>query len=301
MSTPGDTGGAAPAGGVHQALTYAELQGFRPLLLDLHVPAAADATRPVPVVIWLHGGAFWAGDRRYLPSNLAPNAVFDTLVASGMAAATIDYRLSGEARFPAQLDDVRAAIRYLRSNASRWGLDAERVGVWGESSGGTLAALAALTPSGGGDDDGGGGDLPIAAAALWGAPTDLVALRHFSAIAGLLGDGTDEDLLAKAAQASPVTHVRRGAPPFLIMHGTADATLSIEQSELLHKELLTVGARSTFAPVEEAGHTFAGLPDAQPLVDRTVAFFAQEFAQAGTAAQVPSESCCGERRQTEAP
>lgn len=71
----------------------------------------------MPFVVWMHGGAFWSGDRRCLPSNLAPNAVFDTLVAAGIAAATIDYRLSGEARYPAQLEDVRAAIRYLRSHA----------------------------------------------------------------------------------------------------------------------------------------------------------------------------------------
>lgn len=281
MSTLGDFGDTAPAGIVHEGLTYAEIQGFRPLLLDLHVPAAAGAGTPVPLVVWLHGGAFWAGDRRYLPSNLSPNAVFDALVAAGIAAATIDYRLSGEARFPAQLDDLRAAIRYLRSHASEWGLDGERVGVWGESAGGTLAALAALTPSG---DD---ADLPLAAAALWFAPTDLVALRHFSAIAGLLGDNGDngdeggeggEALLAAATQASPVTHVHRGAPPFLIMHGTADATLPVKQSELLHKELLGVGARSSFVPVEDAGHVFEGHPEPQLLVDQAVAFFAQELA-----------------------
>jgi acetyl esterase/lipase len=292
--TDSDTDSAAPAGIVHEGLTYAELQGFRPLLLDLHVPAAAAAGSPVPVVVWLHGGAFWSGDRRYLPSNLAPNAVFDSLVAAGIAAATIDYRLSGEARFPAQLDDLRAAIRYLRVNASTWGLDVERVGVWGESSGGIIAALAALASDdggGSGDDDGsdgngdgsdgngdGDGDLPIAAAALWCAPTDLVALRHFSAVTDLLGVATDEDLLAAATQASPVTHVHRDAPPFLITHGTADTTVSIEQSELLHKELLAVGARSTLVPVEGAGHVFAGQADAQPLVDQAVAFFSREFA-----------------------
>jgi acetyl esterase/lipase len=273
LNTVEDSDDTPPAGIVREGLTYAELQGFRPLLLDLHVPAVA-GDRPAPVVVWLHGGAFWAGDRRYLPANFAPNAVFDALVAAGIAVATIDYRLSGEARFPAQLSDLRTAIRYLRSNAPQWGLDAGRVGVWGESAGGTLAALAALAPS---DDD----DPPIAAAALWFAPTDLVALRHFSAIAGLLGGDTDEDVLAAATQASPVTHVRRDAPPFLIMHGTADATLPVEQSELLHKELLEAGARSSFVPVEDAGHVFSGHPDPQLLVDRVAAFFSREFAHAG--------------------
>lgn len=292
MTSIGDSDGAAPLGTVHQALTYAEVQGFRPLLLDLHIPAAARAAAPVPLVVWLHGGAFWAGDRRYLPSNFAPNAVFDALVAAGIAVATIDYRLSGEARFPAQLEDLRAAIRYLRSGASGWGLDTGRVGVWGESAGGTLAALAALTPSDDDTDTDTAPDAPVrvAAAALWFAPTDLVALRHFSAIAGLLGDSSisDEDLLAAATQASPVTHVRRDAPPFLIMHGTADATLPVGQSELLHEKLLTAGARSSFVPVADAGHVFAGHPDPQSLVDRAVAFFARELAPAGAAAHSPA-------------
>ena len=271
MSTIEDSDSAAPIGITHEGLIYAELQGFRPLRLDLHVPDAAGTTSPVPVVVWLHGGAFWAGDRRHLPASLAPNAMFDAFAAAGIAVATIDYRLSGEARFPAQLNDLRTAIRYLRSNASRWGLDVERVGVWGESSGGTLAALAALTPS----DD--AADLPLAAAVLWCSPTDLVALRHFSAIYGLLGSSTDEGLLAAATQASPVTHVRHDAPPFLIMHGSADATVSVEQGELLHKELLAAGARSSFVPVEDAGHVFVGYPDAQLLAEQVVAFFSREF------------------------
>jgi acetyl esterase/lipase len=272
MSTIGNSDSAAPAGITHEGLTYAEIQGFRPLRLDLHVPAAAGTRSPVPVVVWLHGGAFWAGDRKHLPASLAPNAMFDTFAAAGIAVATIDYRLSGEARFPAQLNDLRAAIRCLRSNASRWGLDAGRVGVWGESAGGTLAALAALAPS----DD--AADLPLAAAVLWCALTDLVRLRHFSAISGLLGSSTDQDLLAAATQASPVTHVRHDAPPFLIMHGAADATVSVEQSELLHKELVAVGARSSFVPIEGAGHVFVGHPDAQLLADQVAAFFSREFA-----------------------
>jgi acetyl esterase/lipase len=278
MSTPGKI--------THTGLTYAEIQGFRPLLLDLHLPAAASAQSPVPLVVWMHGGAFWSGDRRYLPSNLAPNAVFDTLVAAGIAAATIDYRLSGEAKYPAQLHDVRAAIRYLRANAATWGLDATRVGVWGESSGGTLGALAALTPA---DKDADGvADQPLAAAATFCSPTDLVALRHFSAISGLLGSvgdtGTDSDantdaaLEAGATQASPLTHVHADAPPFLIVHGDADSKIPIRHAELLHESLLAAGARSTLISVEGADHVFDGHPNPQQLVEQAVAFFAQELA-----------------------
>ncbi|WP_194895083.1 alpha/beta hydrolase [Catenulispora pinisilvae] len=267
---------------VHEGLTYAEIQGFRPLLLDLHVPAAAGPENPVPLVVWMHGGAFWAGDRRYLPSNLAPNAVFDTLVAAGIAAATIDYRLSGEARFPAQLDDVRSAVRYLRSNAARWGIDATRVGVWGESAGGTLGALAALAPAeaeNSHDASGISDAQPLAAAALWCSPTDLVPLRHFSAIAAFLGGtGTGDGFEAVAAQASPTTHVRRDAPPFFIMHGDADRKCPVQQAEVLHEALLAAGARSELVLVEGADHVFEGHPDAQGLVDQVVAFFSRELA-----------------------
>jgi acetyl esterase/lipase len=267
----------------YTGLTYAEIRGYRPLLLDLHVPASASAEAPVPFVVWMHGGAFWSGDRRCLPSNLAPNAVFDTLVAAGIAAATIDYRFSGEARYPAQLHDVRAAVRYLRSNAATWGLDPTRVGVWGESSGGLLGALAALAPA---DEAGEPApsadteaviDLPLTAAVTWCSPTELVRLRHFSAISGLLGVA-DDALEAAAVQASPVTHVHSDAPPFLIMHGDADTTVPIEHAELLHEALLDVGARSTLATIKGADHVFKGHPDAQQLVDQAAAFFSQEFA-----------------------
>lgn len=261
---------STPESVVHSGVTYAEIQGYRPLLLDLHVPAGADATLPVPVVVCLHGGAFWAGDRRHM----ATDTVFDTLVAAGIAAAAVDYRLSAEAKFPAQLDDVRAAIRYLRANAARWGLDVTRLGVWGESAGGILAALTALDRS---EHD----NADVSAAVVWFAPTELVSLRQFSAIRGLLGDSlSDEELQAAASAASPVTHVHAEAPAFLIAHGTADVTVPIAQSELLHAKLLAAGARSTFVPVPDVGHVFSGHTDMQQLVDQAVDFFARDLTSA---------------------
>lgn len=259
----------------HSGLTYAEMQGYRPLLLDLHLPDGADAASPVPVVICLHGGAFWAGDRRHL----AVDTVFETLVAAGIAAATVDYRLSAEVKFPGQLEDVRAAIRYLRSEAACWGLDCTRLGVWGESAGGTLAALAALAPPGDDDRD----DTDVSAAVVWFAPTDLVSLRQFSAIYGLLGENLpDEELAAAAAEASPVAYARADAPPFLIAHGTADTTVPIAQSELLHERLVAAGARSSFVPVDGIGHNFNGHPEIQQLVVQAVEFFARELAEPPT-------------------
>jgi acetyl esterase/lipase len=98
-----------------------------------------------PLVVWIHGGGWMFGDRRYLPETLRPNQLFEELVAAGLAVGTIDYRHALEAHFPAQLHDAKAAIRYLRAHADVLGIDTTKIGVWGESAGGHLAALAGLT------------------------------------------------------------------------------------------------------------------------------------------------------------
>nr|BFE80889.1 hypothetical protein GCM10020093_034900 [Planobispora longispora] len=129
-----------------RGVEYAAPSGFRPLLLDLHLPAA-EAHRPVPVVLFLHGGGWRTGSRgRFGPAfDSWRESPFDLLVRAGLAVASIDYRLSGEAVFPAQLHDGKAALRWLRSYGAGLGLDADRVVLWGESAGGHLAALLGLT------------------------------------------------------------------------------------------------------------------------------------------------------------
>ncbi|WP_158585344.1 alpha/beta hydrolase [Kitasatospora sp. SolWspMP-SS2h] len=256
----------SPSGGLtRHGVSYALRTGFRPLLLDLHVPAGAG---PFPVVVWLHGGAFRAGDRRYLPDTVRPGAVFEALVAAGVAVATVDYRLSGEAVFPAQLDDVTAALGYLRAYAGELGLDVDRLGVWGESAGATLGALAALTTD------------AVAAAVCWYPPTDLAALGHDgpdSPITRLLG-GPAAELPEAAALASPARRVGPGAPPFLLVHGVRDEQVPFAQSEALHERLRAAGARSVLVPVEGAGHCFTGYPDVPGLVAQAVAFLSRELA-----------------------
>ena len=106
------------------------------------MPATAT---PAPLVVWIHGGGFMFGDRRYLPETLRPNQVFDALLDAGLAVATIDYRHALEAPFPAQLHDAKAAVRYLRAHADELGISTERIGVMGESAGGHIAALVGLT------------------------------------------------------------------------------------------------------------------------------------------------------------
>jgi len=131
-------------------LSFSTGIGYRPVLLDVRVPAFTNATAagtptPLPALMWVHGGAWWAGDRRYLPPTLAPGELADAALARGMAYVAVDYRLALEAPFPAQIHDVKAAIRYVRRFADVFGIDADRLGALGESAGGHLVALLALT------------------------------------------------------------------------------------------------------------------------------------------------------------
>jgi acetyl esterase/lipase len=235
------------------------------LLLDLHVPPRRDGG--VPVVVWIHGGGFSSGDRRYLPDTMAPGSVFKALLEAGMAVATIDYRLSGEARFPAQLDDVNAALDYLRAFADTLGVNPQRIGVWGESAGGVMAALAALTTE------------QVSAAVLWYTPTDLTSPqfeRPASAVSKVLGSPPSQQR-ELAAQASPITHVSAKAPPFLLVHGTADQVVPAEHSQRLHELLLAAGTRSIYHPVFGAGHGLTGCVDIERLIADSAHFLAKEL------------------------
>ena len=255
-----------PTGGLlYAGASYSLPSGFRPLLLDLHLPEPR--TGPVPLVVWLHGGGFHSGDRRYLPDTMPPDSVFEAVVAAGMAVASVDYRLSGEARFPSQLDDVKAALAYLRAYAEPLGLDAGRIGVWGESAGALLAALAALTTGG------------ISAAALWYSPSLLDTMQPDNpdaSISRLVG-GLPAQRPELIAQASPATHVSAAAPPFLLLHGTDDEQLPPVHSERLHAALLAAGASSTYLPIPDAGHCFSGHPDVPGLIAATVGFLAEQL------------------------
>ena len=125
----------------HPNAVYAAVPGYRVLELDLWVPGGG----PSPVVVWVHGGAWMAGNRRLLPPGLRPDQLFEELLDAGLAVATIEYRHAREAPFPAQLHDAKAAVRWLRHHADVLGLDPDRIGIAGESAGGHLAALVGLT------------------------------------------------------------------------------------------------------------------------------------------------------------
>ena len=240
----------------HRDLEYAKA-GEQALLLDLYVPE--NAPKPLPVVVWIHGGGWRGGDKRNCRSL--------RMTARGYAAASVNYRLSQDATFPAQIHDCKAAIRYLRANAAKYGLDPKRIGVWGSSAGGHLVAL--LGTSGdvkqlegklGNQDQ----SSRVQAVCDWFGPTDLASLGgraipgwRRNPVALLLG-GPPAEKKDLAEQGSPITHVTKDDPPFLIMHGDRDRVVPTAQSQLLHDALKAAGVASTLQVVEGAGHGFGG-------------------------------------------
>ncbi|MFB7275007.1 alpha/beta hydrolase fold domain-containing protein [Streptomyces sp. NPDC056244] len=281
---------AAPATGAdgvrrYDGLSYATDSGYRPRLLDLSVPAAEE---PVPVVVWIHGGAWMEGDRRYLPPTVSTDLLFGSLIRAGLAVATIDYRHAREAPFPAQLHDVKAAIRYLRHYADQLGIDGARLGVWGESAGGHLAALAGLTgtddPALEGTEGIPEGDTTVTAVVDWYGVADLDAPLRDSPddpITALLsGPPADHPELARAA--SPTTYATRSpAPPFLLIHGTHDTVVPYAHSTRLTALLQEAGNKAELIPVPDAEHIFLNA-DATPLVAKSVAFLTEHLTGRGT-------------------
>jgi len=227
-----------------ESFVVEQVRGYRPLRLDLRRPPGPG---PVPLVVWIHGGGWREGSRTHLPDPIAAARFHERILARGYAVADIEYRLSREAVYPAQLDDVKAALRWLRGNAAHLGLAPDRFAAWGESAGGHLAALAGLTAKPGGSD-------AVQAVVDWYGPADFLGDdERWAATAANNGDGpgdaADEWLFGgpraerrvEAAEASPVHHVHPDAPPFLCVHGTVDRVVPSSQSELLAAALRAVG------------------------------------------------------------
>ncbi len=262
--------------------TYAATGGYRPLQLDLWVPESAT---PPPLVVWIHGGGWMMGDRRILPETLRPNQIFDELLAAGLAVASIDYRHALEAVFPAQLQDAKAAIRWLRAFADDLGISTDRIGVMGESAGGHLAAMVGLTAHRA-DLEGTHGVVgPSSAVDVvvdWYGPADFTTMPRMQPpphIAAKLESAMlvpPEDQLTRGlegaalADVSPITHVTPQAPPFLLVHGTTDWLVPYAQSEQLHAALTSAGVDSRLVPVEGAEHIFMGCDDVDAVVQLSV-------------------------------
>jgi acetyl esterase/lipase len=204
--------------------------------------------------------------------------------------ASVDYRLSGEAIWPAQLHDAKAAVRWLRARASDLGIDPDRIAAWGESAGGHLAELLGLTtePALEGDVGMTGTSSRVTAVVAWYAPSDVAAVAPDTRAdpsdattreAQLLG-AAPQDEPERAAQASPVTHVFLDAPPFLLLHGAADGFIPPVQSERLHAALVAAGVESELELLDGADHMWMGSADApQRALDRTTDFLLRQLTE----------------------
>jgi acetyl esterase/lipase/cyclophilin family peptidyl-prolyl cis-trans isomerase/catechol 2,3-dioxygenase-like lactoylglutathione lyase family enzyme len=240
---------------VHRDIAYVT-GGHARQKLDLYVPKNG---RDLPLIVNIHGGAFKMGSKE--------DGVPLDYLGQGYAVASLDYRLSGDAIWPAQIEDCKAAVRWLRANAGKFGLDPGRFAAWGASAGGHLAAM--LGTAGGVKDFEVGENLGVSsrvqAVVDYFGPTDFLQMDAHRLPNGQVHDPADSpesELIGgalqankdKAARANPITYVTRDAPPFLICHGDADPLVPYHQSVLLEAALWRAGVPVTFYTVKGGGH-----------------------------------------------
>ncbi|MEO6739257.1 MAG: alpha/beta hydrolase fold domain-containing protein [Chthoniobacteraceae bacterium] len=258
----------------HRDIAYVE-GGHERQKLDLYLPEKSGA--PMPLLIWIHGGGWAAGNKDQCPP------LRGGYLDRGFAVASIGYRLSGHATFPAQIEDCKAAIRWLRAHANEYNLDPKRFGVWGSSAGGHLVALVGT--SGDVKDFDVGANLDqssrVQAVCDYYGPTDFtvfVTTRGYeshatasSPEAKLIGGAVMENK-DKAARVNPITYVSSDDPPFLIVHGDKDPTVPINQSTLLFDALKKAGVSAHFHTIHGAGHGGPGFAG-KNIEDIVAAFF----------------------------
>jgi len=269
---------------VEQDVEYGKA-GERPLKLDVIKPKEPKSDA-LPVVVFIHGGGWRAGDKRGGTGRLVP------LVASGeYVGVSVGYRLSGEATWPAQIHDCKAAVRWVRANTEKLGADPKRIGVWGSSAGGHLVNM--LGASGDVTELEGECGSPdessrVSCVVAFCGPADFLARKEFeggrrpSALDQLLG-GKIEEHEDLARQASPITYATDDDPPFLLVHGDADPIVPYEQAEMFCDALKKAGVDVTLLTVKGGGHGVGG-----PEVIRRVNLFFDRHLR-GQDVEVPDE------------
>jgi acetyl esterase/lipase len=246
--------------------------------LDLYL--LPQATTPHPLVAYIHGGAWRAGSKDGCPAR--------PLLARGYDVASIEYRFSQDAPFPAQIEDCKAAIRWLRAHAGENGIDPKHIGVWGASAGGHLVALLGVTGHGSDFDTGQNLDQSSAVQCVvdffgptdflnYGKPPEYRLDTPDSAVAQLLG-GTVETHQAAARSASPVYYVTKDAAPFLILHGDHDPLVPLQQSQELQAALQKAGVECTLHVIPGGGHGGPGFNS--PTSQKLIADFFDRYLQA---------------------
>ncbi|MCM8530588.1 MAG: alpha/beta hydrolase [Lentisphaeraceae bacterium] len=246
---------------IKQDIVY-ETLGERKLHLDLFQPK--NMTESTPLIIWIHGGGWMHGSKRLSPYRIAG------FISKGFTVASVEYRLSGEAIFPAAITDCKAAVRFLRAHADKYKLDANNIGVWGSSAGGHLAAF--LGTSGGVKEFDVGSNLKVSskvqAVCDWFGPTDFMKMNDskLSRMDHLSPKSPESRFLGghivkipeTVKKANPITYITKDDPPFSILHGDKDTTVIYNQSELLEAALKKYGVEVVLHKIEGQGHGFKG-------------------------------------------
>ncbi|KAF3759914.1 alpha/beta-hydrolase [Cryphonectria parasitica EP155] len=255
----------------HKDIQYCS-QGHVRQRLDLYLPKP-ESRRPgrIPLIIYIHGGAFMFGSKE---STLLPGR----LLSKGTAIASLDYRLSGDAIFPASVEDCKSAVRWLRAHASEYDLDAHRIIAWGESAGAHQASMLGVTCASAKGDEFDVGDHLDTSSAVSGVvayygPTDFLQMDSQAPKDGksMLHDPVDspeskyiggaiQEIPDKVARANPISYISddEKPPPFFLAHGTNDHVVPLLQSVLLQEALKGVGVPVTLHEVEGADHVFLG-------------------------------------------
>ena len=262
---PGGSSTFASVAPTHKDLAYADLSAAQKL--DLYLPTTG--TGPFPVVVMVHGGGFMFGDK----ADGGGLTGVDTLLAAGYAVASINYRLSGEAQYPAQIFDAKAAVRFLRANAAQYNLNPEKFGAWGASAGGNLVSLLGTT-CGAAELEGaelGNADQSSCVQAVvdWFGPIDFLKMQAQLTEAGCSAS-TDEasspesklmgadiqTIPDQVALTNPMNYISAEDAPFFIENGTADCNIPPVQNKNLAEALsAAIGAEKvTYVSLEGAGH-----------------------------------------------
>jgi len=240
-------------GAVNKDVTYCTPDNI-PQKMNVFYPNKM-SDKPLPVTVYIHGGGWTSGDK----GAGAGTADMQELLARGYLVVSLDYRLAPQYKWPAQIIDVKCALRHLRANAAKYQLDPNRIGVWGGSAGGHLVSMLGTTDKSAGFDVGEYPDQSSrvqAVADLFG-PADLPAMLTGSAL--LVGKNVfgatsrDDPILSKA---SPVTYISQDDPPFLILQGDKDKVVPMEQSQEFYDHLKSGGVTATLVIVKNAGHGF---------------------------------------------
>jgi acetyl esterase/lipase len=227
-------------------LVYSTLPGFRPLRLDLY--RRGGTAGPRPLVVYVHGGGWQSGHTRHAGAFANWPEVLASLARRGYVVASVEYRLSSEAKFPAAIDDVKKAIQWLRASAAKYAIDPKQVVIWGGSAGGQLAALAATSCE---------SDC-VQGLVAWYGVFELGEIREpASPVAKYLGCAPGK-CAETAALASPITHVDATDPPTLLIHGELDKVVPVSQSRTFDQALKAKGVASELIVIPGVDHSFIG-------------------------------------------